>query len=190
MNVTLTALLDSLDLLEGKAIVEGRVQGPIDGGGRAAHGAARGRQGRGGGEVVVLVVDEPRVQGHQAGRALLDDDGRLEMGGLRGGDGGHAHGAAEGVGGGHLVHVHDGLSRVDRLLVRKAVRLLGLVLLLHGTIVVHVGGVAGELLRSGLRIRRRVVGERRVLHGICSIHCVRGGWGLRAVSIQFSKSRE
>lgn len=133
MHITLTSLLDALDLVKGQQAVGKGVLG-ARGRRRADDRTAGGRQRRGGREAVVIGADEASVQWHQ--RTGLDDNGWL--GGCGAGrvgrswsslsrGGRHVHGSPKGIGGGHLVHVHD----------RQAMVLLLLMVVVH--VVRHVG---------------------------------------------------
>src|SRR5699024_3205225 len=113
---------------------------------------------------------KPSVERHETRRSWLDDNGGLEVGWLRRGDGGHVHGPPESVGGRHLVHVHRGLV----VLVGKTVCLLLRVLrVLHLTIVgLHLGWVAGIVGVLSLRYVRGIVCERGRSHCVC-FHCLK-----------------
>lgn len=129
------------------------------GGRRTADGASRGGERRSRGEAVEISAHEPGIQRHKRGGTRLHDDSGLELRWLRRSNGGHVHGAPEGVGGGHLVHVHHGLR--GKTVLGLLVLMLGVLLLLrerlHLTIeLLHVGRMAGVVgvlsLRSGIRV--------------------------------------
>lgn len=151
------------------------------GGWWAADRAPRGGERWSRGEAIEVSAHKPGVQRHEGRSARLHNDGRLEVRGLRRGDGSHVDGSPEGIRSGHLVNVHHGLGRIEVLVVRKTV--LGLLLL--GVLVLrervhltvegpHLGwvtGVVGVLsLRRGIR---GIVCERWLRHGV-GFHCAVG----------------
>ena len=177
MNLTLTALLDTLNLLKRQQAVRDRGMLGTGCGRRAADGASRGGERGSRREAIEIGAHEPGIQRHEGRGTRLHDDGGLELGWLGRGDGGHVHGAAEGVCGGHLVHVHHGLRWKTVLGLLLGVLLLLLVVVresLHLAIeLLHVrrmAGVVGVLsLRSGIRV---VVCKRRLgwSHSVCWFH--------------------
>lgn len=118
MHITLTTLLDTLDLVKGQQAVRKGVLGARRRR-RADDGTTRRRQRRRRRETVVIRAHETGIQRHQ--RAGLHNDrwfggggGGSGLAGWVGRDWGlgwrrsHVHSTPEGIGGGHLVHVHDG----------------------------------------------------------------------------------
>lgn len=149
VHVPLAAFLHALDLLQGE---EGSIDGSVQRSTarrRAADRASRCGQWGGRGEAVEVSTDKPGVQRHEARRALLDHDCRLEVRRLWRGNGGHVHGTLERALGCHLVLHVQSVCSVDRLWFRHAVRRLES---RHVSTELHLGWVRGVVVSLLLRL--------------------------------------